>query len=254
MVAGRLDWVTLEVLSNHGDSTILWKFLKRWLFDGFWKWSNPNRRVVRTCNKAKALGDASLVFCLSGLTIISPSANLTKIIASSKTFLCEELNTGLTFGQSFPHYWSPGVFQTGFHTKRALCRPQPASPKLWGELLCSVTWMFAKLVVIFHVQKSEAPQGGVSKEKKIQINKKNSPLGALNITGTKCADSPMFFFPHTSQSTSFIHIHVYIFPALALLNISKYSPKPAHFYHGISKNVGPWLYPFSLALLLFLFK
>lgn len=33
MVAGRLDWVILEVLSNRGGFMILWKFLERRLLD-----------------------------------------------------------------------------------------------------------------------------------------------------------------------------------------------------------------------------
>lgn len=68
--------------------------------------SNPQQQRCENLlprNKAKAFGDTSLVFHVSGLVIISPSTNFTKIIVSSKTFLCEELNIGLTSGQSFSH-------------------------------------------------------------------------------------------------------------------------------------------------------
>lgn len=79
-------------------------------------------------------------------------------------------------------------------------------------------------------------------------------MGALNGVGKKCADSQTFSFPHTSRNASFIHIHVFILPADALLNISKYPYEPIHFYRGICRSTRPWLYPSSLSLLLFPFK
>lgn len=103
-----------------------------------------------------------------------------------------------------------------------------------------VTRMFDKACCYFSCPEIQSTVGGSSKEKSKYI--KNSPLGALNTVGKKCADSQMFSFPHTSWNVSFIHIHVYIFPADALLNISKYSYEPIYFYCGICKSTRPWLY------------
>lgn len=59
-----------------------------------------------------------------------------------------------------------------------------------------VTCMFDKACCYFSCPEIQSTVGGSSKEKSKYI--KNSPLGALNTVGRKCADSQMFSFPHTS--------------------------------------------------------